>query len=71
MLIREPPRPDAPRHRISLRANADELDVSAIARASGDGGGHRQAAGFSSELSIDEITEFVRREFAAATSQVA
>ncbi|MGZ8694608.1 MAG: DHH family phosphoesterase [Gaiellaceae bacterium] len=70
-LIREPPRPDAPRHRISLRANADELDVSAIARASGDGGGHRQAAGFSSQLSVDEITEFVRREFAAATSQVA
>jgi bifunctional oligoribonuclease and PAP phosphatase NrnA len=68
VLIREPPRPDAPRHRISLRSNADEVDVSAIARASGDGGGHRQAAGFSSELSIDEITEFVRREFAAATA---
>jgi phosphoesterase RecJ-like protein len=68
VLIREPPRPDAPRHRISLRSNADEVDVSAIARASGDGGGHRQAAGFSSELSVDEITEFVRREFAAATA---
>jgi phosphoesterase RecJ-like protein len=69
VLIREPPRPDAPRHRISLRSNADEVDVSAIARASGDGGGHRQAAGFSSQLSVDEITEFVRREFAAATAQ--
>jgi phosphoesterase RecJ-like protein len=68
VLIREPPRPDAPRHRISLRSNADEVDVSAIARASGDGGGHRQAAGFSSERSVDEITEFVRREFAAATA---
>jgi phosphoesterase RecJ-like protein len=43
----------------------DELDVSAIARKSG-GGGHRQAAGFSSEASIEEITAFVRREFAAA-----
>src|SRR4051794_330161 len=71
VLIREPPRAGAPRHRISLRANADELDVSAIARASGDGGGHRQAAGFSSQLSVDEITEFVRREFAAATASVA
>ena len=71
VLIREPPREGAPRHRISLRANADELDVSAIARASGDGGGHRQAAGFSSQLSVDEITEFVRREFAAATAPVA
>ncbi len=69
-LIREPPRPGAPRHRISLRSNADELDVSAIARASG-GGGHRQAAGFSSELSVEEITEFVRREFASATAAVA
>jgi phosphoesterase RecJ-like protein len=73
VLIREPPRsrPGAPRHRISLRSNADELDVSAIARASGKGGGHRRAAGFSSEESMDEITDFVRREYAAATSQVA
>jgi phosphoesterase RecJ-like protein len=70
-LIREPPRPGAPRHRVSLRSNADELDVSAIARASGHGGGHRQAAGFSSELSVEEITEFVRREFASATAAVA
>jgi phosphoesterase RecJ-like protein len=67
-LIREPPRPGPPRHRISLRANAEGLDVSAIARASGQGGGHRQAAGFSSELSMDEITDFIRREYAAAVS---
>jgi phosphoesterase RecJ-like protein len=65
-LIREPPRSDGPARRVSLRASADELDVSAIARASGAGGGHRQAAGFSSDDSIDEITEFIRREFAAA-----
>jgi phosphoesterase RecJ-like protein len=64
-LIREPPRGTVPR-RISLRASTDELDVSEIARRSGDGGGHRQAAGFSSEASIDEITETIRREFAAA-----
>ena len=66
-LIREPPRGDAPARRMSLRASADELDVSKIARASGDGGGHRQAAGFSSNDSIEEITEFIRREFAAAS----
>ena len=66
VLIREPPGPGRPARRISLRSSADELDVSAIARASGEGGGHRQAAGFSSELSIEEITEFVRKEFAAA-----
>jgi phosphoesterase RecJ-like protein len=65
VLIREPPRSDGPARRVSLRASVDELDVSAIARKSG-GGGHRQAAGFSSEASIDEITEFVRREFLAS-----
>src|SRR3954449_1341164 len=65
-LIREPPREAGPTRRVSLRASIDELDVSAIARASGAGGGHRQAAGFSSDDSIDEITEFIRREFAAA-----
>ncbi len=67
VLIREPPREGGPTRRVSLRASVDELDVSAIARKSG-GGGHRQAAGFSSEASIDEITDFVRREFAAARS---
>jgi bifunctional oligoribonuclease and PAP phosphatase NrnA len=65
VLIREPPRAAGPTRRVSLRASHDELDVSAIARKS-NGGGHRQAAGFSSEASIEEITDFVRREFAAA-----
>ena len=44
-----------------------ELDVSAIARESG-GGGHRQAAGFSSDASIEVITDFLRREFLAASA---
>src|SRR5919204_218555 len=67
VLIREPPRRDGegPTRRVSLRSSVDELDVSAIARRSG-GGGHRQAAGFSSDASIEEITEFVRHEYAAA-----
>ena len=63
-LIREPPRDGGPARRISLRSSRDEVDVSAVARAAG-GGGHRQAAGFSSELEIPEIVEFLRREFAA------
>jgi phosphoesterase RecJ-like protein len=63
-LIREPPRDNAPARRVSLRASIDELDVSAIARTFG-GGGHRQAAGFSSEASIDEITELIRQGFIA------
>jgi phosphoesterase RecJ-like protein len=62
VLIREPPRDDGPVRRVSLRSSVDELDVSAIARLFG-GGGHRQAAGFSSEKSIDEITELVRQGF--------
>jgi phosphoesterase RecJ-like protein len=64
-LIREPPRREGPPRRVSLRSSNDELDVSAIARKS-DGGGHRQAAGFSSDASVEEITEFIHREFRAA-----
>jgi phosphoesterase RecJ-like protein len=64
-LIREPPqRDDAPARKVSLRSSVDEVDVSAIARKSG-GGGHREAAGFSSELSVDELTEFIVREVSA------
>jgi bifunctional oligoribonuclease and PAP phosphatase NrnA len=51
---------------VSLRSSSDEFDVSAIARASGEGGGHRQAAGFSSELEIPQIVEFLRTEYAKA-----
>src|SRR5213595_3782088 len=67
-LIREPPRSDdAPARKVSLRASVDEIDVSAIARKSG-GGGHRQAAGFSSDASIEEIASFIHREFAIAAA---
>ena len=70
-LIREPPRGDGPAHRVSLRASVDEIDVSVIARKS-QGGGHRQAAGFSSELSLDELKRFIVEEFEhAAASAVA
>ncbi len=65
-LIREPPAPGRPARRVSLRSSSDEVDVSAIARASGDGGGHRQAAGFSSELEIQEIVDFLREKFVEA-----
>jgi bifunctional oligoribonuclease and PAP phosphatase NrnA len=67
-LIREPPRDDGPNVRVSLRSSHDEIDVSAIARKAG-GGGHRQAAGFSSELSVEEIVGFIRREFATAAAE--
>jgi len=67
-LIREPPRGGSPARRISLRSSVDELDVSAIARESG-GGGHRQAAGFASDDSIEEITAFLVRGFRAAAAR--
>ncbi len=65
-LIREPPTQNGPLRRVSLRTTEQGLDVSAIARKSG-GGGHKQAAGFPSEASVEEITEFIRREFLAQT----
>jgi phosphoesterase RecJ-like protein len=69
-LIREPPRDGAPARKVSLRSSVDEVDVSAIARKSG-GGGHREAAGFSTDLSVDEITDFIVREVVAQVGAVA
>ena len=53
-LIREPPRGGSPARKGSLRSS-DGLDASAIAREFG-GGGHPQAAGFATDLTIEEIT---------------
>jgi phosphoesterase RecJ-like protein len=50
--------------KVSLRATDDGVDVSAIARAQG-GGGHRRAAGFSTELPLEELIEFLRGAVAA------
>jgi bifunctional oligoribonuclease and PAP phosphatase NrnA len=63
VLIREPPSSGGRLRKASLRSSKDELDVSTIARKAG-GGGHRQAAGFSTEQTIDEITDSLRSEFA-------
>ena len=63
-LIREPPSNLGPKRRVSLRTTEEGLDVSAIARSSG-GGGHRQAAGFPSEATVDEIVDFIVREYRA------
>src|SRR5207302_7285532 len=46
---------------VSLRASDDRVDVSRIARAQG-GGGHRQAAGFTTSMDWDELVEFLRTE---------
>jgi phosphoesterase RecJ-like protein len=70
VLIREPPTRGGPKHRVSLRSRSDELDVSVIAR-KGGGGGHRQAAGFSSELDLEDLIGFIRAEFAAVVAAAA
>ena len=61
-LIREPPRErraDAP-HLAALEPRRGRRVGD---RAEAGGGGHRQAAGFSSEQPIGEIIDFIRREF--------
>ena len=59
MTVREPPVPDGPRAACRCARRATRFDVSAIARQR-SGGGHKRAAGFSSDESIEEIIEFVR-----------
>jgi phosphoesterase RecJ-like protein len=64
VLIREQLNESAHAHKGSLRSSIDELDVSAIARRFG-GGGHRQAAGFSTDIALPEIVEQIREGFLA------
>lgn len=45
--------------KVSLRATDGEVDVSVIARAGG-GGGHRQAAGFTTRLGDEQLVAFIR-----------
>jgi len=47
--------------KVSLRATDNDIDVSAIARLHG-GGGHRRAAGFTSELSAAELIDAIRAQ---------
>jgi bifunctional oligoribonuclease and PAP phosphatase NrnA len=55
---------DTRRKKVSLRSTDGAVDVSAIARAGG-GGGHRQAAGFATRLSHEELVAFLREQVAA------
>jgi bifunctional oligoribonuclease and PAP phosphatase NrnA len=50
--------------KVSLRASDDRIDVSAICREQG-GGGHPQAAGFSTSMEWEELVTFLRAELAA------
>jgi phosphoesterase RecJ-like protein len=50
--------------KVSLRATDGRVDVSVIARGLG-GGGHRQAAGFTTDIPFDTLVERLRAELAA------
>jgi phosphoesterase RecJ-like protein len=50
--------------KVSLRSSGGELDVSAIARKHG-GGGHKRAAGFSTDLELDDLVAFLCGEVKA------
>jgi phosphoesterase RecJ-like protein len=62
-LVRDQLSDGTPARKVSLRATDDRIDVSRIARAGG-GGGHRRAAGFSTDLEFPELVEFLRAQLA-------
>jgi phosphoesterase RecJ-like protein len=59
VLVRELTGERAGKRKVSLRATDGRVDVSEIARGFG-GGGHRQAAGATTELDIDALTDAIR-----------
>jgi phosphoesterase RecJ-like protein len=62
-LVRDQLSDATPKRKVSLRATDDRIDVSRIARAGG-GGGHRRAAGFSTDLEFPALVEFLRAQVA-------
>ena len=64
-LVRELPPGASTARKGSLRSHPNGVDVSAIARDFG-GGGHKRAAGFSTDLAMDEITRRIVEAFASA-----
>ncbi len=64
-LVRELPDGASSARKGSLRSHPDGVDVSAIARGFG-GGGHKRAAGFSTDLGMDEITQRIVDAFLAS-----
>jgi phosphoesterase RecJ-like protein len=50
--------------KVSLRSSDGAVDVSAIARVNG-GGGHKRAAGFSTDLELEQLVPFLCAEVSA------
>jgi phosphoesterase RecJ-like protein len=63
-LVRDKLADGGERRKVSLRASDDRVDVSAIARAMG-GGGHRRAAGFTTDMALPELVAFLREQVRA------
>ena len=63
-VVRDRAEAAGPRRKVSLRSTGADIDVSAIARRHG-GGGHRRAAGFSTDLPYPELVAALRAELAA------
>jgi bifunctional oligoribonuclease and PAP phosphatase NrnA len=61
MLVRDLTGDRAGKRKLSLRSTDGRVDVSEIARSFG-GGGHRQAAGATTDLDVDALTERVRAD---------
>jgi phosphoesterase RecJ-like protein len=61
VVVRELRGDRAGRRKVSLRSTDGRVDVSEIARALG-GGGHRQAAGATTELDVDALTDEIRAQ---------
>ena len=68
-VIRDKPNSGGAARKASLRSTDGAVDVSAIARKMG-GGGHRRAAGFSSDLSYAELIDFLQEETTAQLQQI-
>ena len=62
-LVRDLLTDSSPARKVSLRSTDGRVDVSRIARSLG-GGGHRRAAGFSTDLAFPELVEALRTELA-------
>ncbi len=68
VLVRELLKKGERKYKVSLRATDDRIDVSVIARNAG-GGGHAQAAGFTSDIQIDKLIVYLRSEIQKQLSE--
>jgi bifunctional oligoribonuclease and PAP phosphatase NrnA len=60
-VVRDQPENDRAARKVSMRSTDGRVDVSAIARVNG-GGGHRRAAGFSTDMPYEQIVDFLIAE---------